>query len=119
MAEKLENPRVVNLMSWVRALLPIVIAALGWYIGQTVNGLERRLDDIEAGDQKLQVDFVETRAIGEARYLEIQRRLASHELTLSEMIKLTEFMSRTDGIDRRLDRVEDRLDKQIGHENGN
>jgi hypothetical protein len=117
MAEKIENPRVVNLMSWIRALLPIIIAALGWYIGQTVNGLERRLNDIDISNQELRVDFVETRAIGEARYLDIQRRLTSHELTLSEMVKLTEFMSRTNGLDRRLDRVENRIDKHT--ENGN
>jgi len=118
MAENLENPRVVNLMSWVRLLLPVTIAALGWYIGQTVNGLEERLAEIEKSDKQLSLDFVEHRATDEARFVDIQRRLNTHELTLAEMVELTEFMTRAGSIDRRLDRIENRLDVHVA-ENGN
>lgn len=118
MAEKNENPRVVNLMSWVRMLLPVTIAALGWYIGQTVNGLEDRLSLIEAGDARMVLQQTAHTSMDNARTEDMMRRLENHELTFTEMVQLTEFMSKSESVDRRLDRIEDRLDTHIA-ENGN
>ena len=111
MAETKENPRVQNLMSWVRMILPITIAGLGWYIGQTVNGLENRLTDIETKSANHELEFASHRASAEQNLIEINRRLSKNELTLSDMVELTEFMSRSGSIDRRLDRIEDRLNE--------
>lgn len=109
MAEQKENPRVTGLMTWVRLLLPMGLAALGWYIGQTVGNLDQRLDAIELGDQVMKEEFIEHRASSEARMKELERRLTSHELTVEDLVSLSQFLSRAEQHDRQLERLEDRI----------
>jgi hypothetical protein len=110
MVDKTENSKVNALMVWIRLLLPVTIAALGWYIGQTVNGLDDRLDLIEIGDQRLELEITAHLATDSARHIDIQRRLANHELTFSDMVQMTEYLSRMNSVDKRFDRIENRLD---------
>lgn len=112
MAVQRNNTKVNSLMLWVRILLPIVLAALGWYIGQTVGNLEQRLKDIEASDKIILSDFLQHRSKSEAQFEEIMRRLSSHDLTTADIVQMDRFLSKEAAQDRRIERIEDRLNEK-------
>ena len=116
MAEQKENPKVTGLMTWVRLLLPLGLAALGWYIGQTVGNLDQRLSAMEEGDRVLKEEFIEHRATADAWMREIERRITADELTIEDLVSMSQFMSRASGHDKRLERLEDRINELIKEE---
>lgn len=103
------NPKVNGVMTWVRLLLPMGLAALGWYIGQTVGNLNERLTAMEADGQIIREQFLEHRAADNAWMREMERRLAADELTISDMVSMDQFRARVESHERRMERIEDRL----------
>ena len=98
-----------SLMTWIRLLLPITLAALGWYIGQTVGKLDDRLETIETADTLLREEFVEHRAEEQSWKIEIERRQAQDEAEQKDHITSERFQTRTKNLERRIERLEDRM----------
>jgi len=103
--------RLGSVMIWVRLLLPLCIAALGWYIGQTVGNLSSRLDNIEKFDAQLREEFVQHKSQSESFMAELERRLTRDELTIDDLVRMSRFLSTNDAQDKRIERLEDRLDQ--------
>lgn len=103
--------RVSGMMTWVRLLLPLALAALGWYIGQTVGNLDERLHEIEDKLSANNSRFIQHAAEQKAWQREIERRLTSDELTIEDLVRMDQFLQRSSQIERRVDRLEDRLNE--------
>jgi hypothetical protein len=109
--------RVAAMMTWVRLLLPLAIAALGWYIGQTVGNLNQRLTNLEVEDQALRLEFIEHKTQSDQRHADIERRLSKDEKFISDKLNVERFIESQNEINRRIERLEDRLDGM--NQNGN
>lgn len=70
-----EDRRVVGLMHWVRIILPMVLAAFGWYIGTVIGGFNERMSVIESNVQQQEVMCAARASEGIVKFSEIDRRL--------------------------------------------
>jgi len=45
--EIIKNKVTTTMLQWTRALLPLLIGAIGWYVAQTVAPLDKRITHLE------------------------------------------------------------------------
>lgn len=102
MPVKSEEQRVTSLMTWIRMAIPIIIAAIGWYVGQTVGGVYSRLDRNEAEVTKLGSEFIQHKA---ETQIQLQNILKDHDkLNNADSVTRHEFES----IEMRIQRLENK-----------
>lgn len=97
-------------LSWIRLLLPVVLSALGWYIGQTVGDLNTRITYLESQERVSREEFIEFKATTVQSLADINRRLALNATNIVHNVTDEQFSSFKANVDKRLDRIEDRLD---------
>ena len=107
---------MTGMMGWVRLVLPLAIAGLGWYIGQTVGNVNQRLSDIENYNTITKEQLIEHRADYSSWKKEIERRMTSNELRIKDMVTISQFQQKANAHDQRLNRVEDRVNNHAEKE---
>lgn len=45
--EIIKNKVTTTMLQWTRALLPLLIGAIGWYVAQTIAPIDKRLTNVE------------------------------------------------------------------------
>jgi hypothetical protein len=110
MAVNTEGLRLQKLMQWVRVLLPLSLAALGWFISHTIGSYDSRLELMESTYSEHGITYATHVATNDQKFKSIEDRLLHEELTVNEMVTLTQYLQRMNGFDKRLDRVETKID---------
>lgn len=95
------SERVENLMSWVRILMPVALAGIGWYINQVVVDLEESNKNLAVKVDAVAIDYFQHKSSVESQLKELSRRIAVDEALIVPR-------SEIDRMARRIERLEDR-----------
>jgi hypothetical protein len=104
--------RVEGLVSWVRLLLPVAIAAIGWYVGNTVGTINDRISAVETGLQEQIVRCAAGGASDAVKFENIKQRLnqldASSIRDHSNLIKKDDYLRDKAKIEADIEKLENR-----------
>ena len=101
-----EDTKVAGLMYWVRLILPMVIAAFGWYVGHIIGNFD---EDVRKLEDKVQQQEVQcTSRTGEIaiQIAELRKRIeenaSSDRLAKQEVISKDEYLRNLAELRRRI-----------------
>jgi len=97
-----DEKKINVIMHVVRLTVPIILAALGWYVGQTVGTLNNRLIILEHAKESIRLDFNTFKA---EENINIRNILDEHKMiNTKDNISRREF----DNIEKRLEKIENK-----------
>ncbi len=104
--------RVEGLMAWVRMLLPVAIAAIGWYVGHTVGGINDKIVKLEQGLAGQVIECATSTSRNTVKFDNIQQRLdsidASNIRSHSNLIQKDDYLRDKAHIDDDIKKLEER-----------
>jgi len=109
--EKLKDRITASALSWMRILLPIILGALGWYIGQVIGPMEKRITSLETYQQQ----SVVYRSKDETLMATYLRRIIvledDHRRCREDCISKEEFNRRQQAVEHDIEKLENRVYK--------
>lgn len=101
---QVKNERINNLLSWIRLLIPMAIAAIGWYVGQTVSSINADISELKNDFTALNSDYIAFKS-------KTQNELDNRTREIYNHVSNGEFDTRMGLFSDRLDRLENKNDR--------
>lgn len=107
--EEIKNKISMTVLSWLRILLPLILAGLGWYVSQVIAPLEDRIINLEEKQQNLIEYTISDREIHSSNVLRLNKIIKDHESHKNDFIRKNYFDKVLKSVEHDLDVLEDRV----------
>lgn len=107
--DKIKDKISMTVLSWLRILLPVILGALGWYIGQVVAPMENRISELENKQEIIIQDLVRAKSFHETNLGRLNKIIEDHESHKQQFIRKHYFERVIKTIEQDVETIEDRI----------